>query len=365
MKVKGLFINNAKAQDSIYESGNMVYNCLRLSEQFQLDYVEISQHHPNIPTGYDFYLFNYHPGTMSWVDTSKLRKLPGLVLSIVLEVLPGDPFVLCPDKHFHGYMVLDPTINIPNRRVFSFLRPLDPVPALPAYQEKAVPVIGSFGFATKGKGFQHVIEAVNKEFDKAIVRINIPFGDFVPDSEAYSKFLAKTCQERAKAGVEVIVTHDYMSKEALIRWCAENTLNCFLYDRNMPGLAATTDQAIVAGRPLAVSQNETFRHILAYLPPYPQWDLQRSIRESGVIVAQMQRDWAQDSFTRKFESMLLQLMPEHPRSTIVVGQFSVPVLQHNFSNKLTARYRKYKRLLTFRRIRQWLMTNQTKHEELI
>jgi len=38
------------------------------------------------------------------------------------------------------------------------------------YKEKEIPVIGSFGFATKGKGFQHVVEAVNltlRIFDKS------------------------------------------------------------------------------------------------------------------------------------------------------------------------------------------------------
>ena len=37
----------------------------------------------------------------------------------------------------------------------------------------SIPIIGSFGFATLGKGFELVVDAVNKEFDEAVVRISM------------------------------------------------------------------------------------------------------------------------------------------------------------------------------------------------
>ena len=198
----------------------MVFNCLKLSSQYQLDYIEISINQRTLSPGYDFYFFNYHPSTMAWMDTSALKKKLSLVITIVLEVFPNDPFVMCPDNHFHGYCVLDPTIKIRNKKVFAFPRPLEVVNDVASYHEKDIPVIGSFGFATKGKGFHHVVEAVNKEFDKAIVRINIPYGDFVPDSQNNAKFLADVCRKKAKQGIDVIVTHNYMDKKELINWCS-------------------------------------------------------------------------------------------------------------------------------------------------
>ena len=56
--MKGLFINNKKAQDSFYESGLMVFNNLKLSNQFTLDYIEIDQASRQIPLEYQFYLFD-------------------------------------------------------------------------------------------------------------------------------------------------------------------------------------------------------------------------------------------------------------------------------------------------------------------
>lgn len=353
MAIKGLFINNIKAQDSIYESGLMVFNCLKLSSGYQMDYVEISAQQRTIPLGYDFYFFNYHPFTMDWMDSSQLKKIPGLILTMVLEVSPRDPFVLCPSTHFHGYCVLDPTLTHKNKRVFTFPRPLETIHNLKSYIEKDIPVIGTFGFATKGKGFQHVVEAVNKEFEKAIVRINIPYGDFVPDSQSYSLFLGNLCKKIAKQSIEVIVTHDYMSKAQLVNWCSQNTLNCFLYDRNMPGLSATTDQAIMSGRPIAVSNNDTFRHILAYLPSYPDWSLHQSIQLSTKPVRQMQKDWSQQCFTAKFEVMLQTLLPaHHPKRDQHREFFEIPILKNALPQKIKKFHKKCKGVFTIRKLKQ-------------
>ncbi len=347
--MKGLFINNFKSQDSIYESGIMVFNALKLSGKYQLDYVEVSAEKNDIPKGYNFYFFNYHPSTMQWFDTSCIKNIAGFKVTMVLEILPGDPFVLCPDNHFDAYVVLDPTIKHKNKKVFAFPRPLEKINFTPQYQPNKIPVIGTFGFATKGKGFQHVVEAVNKEFDEAIIKINIPFGNFVPDSENYANFLAKTCIEKSKPGIEVVVTHDYMNKDELIKWCAANTLNCFLYDRNMPGLAATTDQAIIANRPISISENDTFRHVIAYLPSYPKWSLKQSIEQSLVKVQQMAKDWAPENFALQFENVLTK----HANKLVVSeveGNFKLVQKKNNVSYFIAHRFRKYKRLLSIQKM---------------
>ena len=356
--MKGLFINNIKAQDSIYESGLMVYNALKLSKNYELEYIEIGAEKNTLPTGYHFYFFNYHASTMQWLDTACIKKLPGLKITMVLEVLPDDPFVLCPDDHFDAYVVLDPTIKHRNKNVFPFPRPLEKIDFVPEYFPNEVPVIGTFGFATKGKGFQHVVEAVNNEFDKAIIKINIPFGSYVPDSENYAKFLAQRCVETAKPGIEVLITHDYMNKDELIKWCASNTLNCFLYDRNIPGLAATTDQAIIANRPLSISDNDTFRHITKYLKPYPTISLRQSIGQSIKGVEQMAKDWTPEQFALHFEKVLdkyatkISLFDND-------GYFLLLHKTNSIGQFIAHRYRKYKRFLSLKKI-NYLLNSRKK-----
>jgi hypothetical protein len=285
----------------------MVYNCIKKSNQFSLDYIELKKENLLIPGNYDFYLFNYHFSTTGWLDTKSIKKLPGLKGTIILEVLPNDPFVYCSPFDFDFYCVLDPSMTFRHRKVFAFPRPLDEYRGPLSTKENEIPIIGSFGFATKGKGFEHVVEAVNKEFDKAIVRINIPHGSYVDASHQYAKALAEKCTAIAKEGITVQVTHDFMSKDALIYWCSENTLNCFLYDRSMPGLAATTDQAITSEKPLAVSDNETFRHITKFMRPYPSQPLKESISKSPTIVKRIKQEWSSASFMKLFEKMIFQL----------------------------------------------------------
>lgn len=344
---KGLFLNNLAAQDSIYESGRMVFDCLKTSQLFSLDYLEISASSRVVPTGYDFYLFNYHPYTMRWLSTKSLRKKLGHCITMVLEVAPGDAFVLCPEKHFDGYLVLDPTIKDDKaNRAFAFPRPLED--DLNKFQEvnqvQEIPIIGSFGFATKGKGFQHVVKAVSAEFDRAIVRINIPFGDFVADSKEYAAFLADLCKKEAKAGIEVEITHHFFSKQELIDWCKTNTLNCFLYDRDMPGLAATTDQAIVAGKPIAVSNNDTFRHLLTYLTPYPNRSLKEAIRLSVSEVSTMKNDWSKEAFLKRFEAVFIANLPSvaTPRFG---NEIQLDLYHETIVDTLHLRWKKYKRKL--------------------
>lgn len=302
-KPRGLFINPAKANCSIYESGKMMYESLLLSRKYDLDYMEVDERSREIPNQYDFYAFNYHYLTMGWLDTKSVRHLPGVKITFVLETLPNNPFILCPADDFDAYCAIDPTMNVPDKRVYAFPRPLEIPSIVSQYQESAIPVIGTFGFATKGKGFELVVNAVNKEFERAVIRINIPAGTYV-DEQTYAEYLAELCKKVAKNGIDVIVTHEYMSKSELIEWCGQNTLNCFLYTRNMPGLSATTDQAISSGRPLAVSDNETFRHIHPYIKPYPFQSLKESISSSQLQVLQMQKDWAPNNFATKFEEVL-------------------------------------------------------------
>lgn len=307
--LSGIFINCVEAKDSIFESGKMVYECLKDSDKYSLDYTELVPENTTLSTKYDFYFFNYHLITMAWLQTKPIKKLlPGVKITMVLEVSPNNPFVFCSPEDFDVYIVLDPTLNTNQENVFAFPRPLEKNIEISAYKAQEVPVIGSFGFATSGKGFEHIIDAVNREFEKACVRINIPFGDYTDKGGKYAKELAQMCKSRAKVGVEVQITHDFMNKAELIKWCGENTLNCFLYDRNVAGLAATTDQAISSGRPLITSKNNTFRHIQKFIKPFPYTSLQDAIKNNQTKVEEIQREWSAEKFRTKFEEVLENIL---------------------------------------------------------
>ncbi|WP_372400532.1 hypothetical protein ABMY26_35895 (plasmid) [Azospirillum sp. HJ39] len=309
----------------------MVYRALAQGSDWTLDYAEIDQldvaalHdlrleakpgaglQPKPAEAYDFWVFNYHHLTMrgaALLDSGRLRLLGGLKFCIVLEVARDDAFVHAPRGDFDGYLVLDPTIGDTDPAVHPFPRPLEAVTPSARPVEAGLPVIGSFGFGTPGKGFEIVVDAVNREFDRAVIRINIPPATYADDyffglhGRNYAEYLGDLCNSVAKPGIEVRVSHRFFTKEELVEWCAGNTLNCFMYTRNQPGLAATTDQAVASGRPLAVSTNDTFRHLHRYITPYPYRSLRKSIALSGAEVQRMRRDWAPERNITAFRSIL-------------------------------------------------------------
>src|SRR5574344_173565 len=308
--MKGLFINSKAKKCSIHESGLMIFDCLKQCNIIDFDYIEIDKDNRKIPLGYDTYLFNYHYETMNWLKTKNLRKKLGFIMTVVLDVSPDNPFPLVNDKDFDIYLAIDPTLKTKANNVFSLPRPLEK--ANSQYKKpniENIPTIGTFGFPTIGKGFEAVIEAVSKEFTKAIIKINMPEGDFVPNGKEVADKYEQNCKKIAKEGVKIEVTHNFMSKKELIEWCAKNTIKCFFDDRDVPGLSATTDQAITSGAPLLTNNNPTFRHITKYIKPYPEMSIKEAIEKTPIIIKQIQRDWSQENFTKIFEDIIKEIKP--------------------------------------------------------
>ena len=304
-KLRGLFLNTAKDICSIYESGKMCYDNLIRSEMYSLDYQELNAFNRKISLGYDFYIFNYHWVQMGWLDTKSIKKLPGFKVTIVLEMSQNNPFDCVSKDDFDAYLVLDPTCKHFMSHVYAFPRPLESAEnSISEYKVGGVPVIGSFGLSFQDKGFDEVVKAVNQEFDTAVVRINVPISANITD-QVVMDFKEMLAGLNLKRDIKIELSNHYFSKSELINWCAQNTLNVFLYNRRIGnGLSATTDQAIASGRPLAISTNPTFRHIHSYIKPYPYLSLKGSIETTIPLVNKIQKDWSPENFIRYFEMVL-------------------------------------------------------------
>jgi glycosyltransferase involved in cell wall biosynthesis len=326
----------------------MVHSCIKDSEAYSLDYFSLDQIDVPLfaatgqikllagngtvksPEDYDFWVFNWHFVTMaSLLDPASVARLPGRKYTVVLELTPEDPLKLVPPNVFDGFIALDPAAPQIDG-IFPFPRPLQGAPLTPAPLSRPAPVIGSFGFGTPGKGFELLVEAVNREFDAAVVRVNIPRGTYVSTdvihNQDYAKYIETTCKRIAKPGIEIRFTYDFMSAEELVDWCADNDLNCFMYTRCQPGLSATTDQAIISGRPLLTLSNDTFRHIQAYIPPYPATTLRQAIETTVPAVKRLQHDWSREAFNRTFHRMLVAFgdIPADERYGEPIGEAGAP-----------------------------------------
>jgi len=298
---KGIFYNSAKANCSIHESGLMCYNALKHSNKYNIEYSEDSANLHDI-NSYDFAVFNHHIVVNNWMNDFDFKGSNCKTFCIVLEVGDENNIMPLTPQIFDSYIVIDPTIK-ESDNVHAFPRPIEDY-ELKNYSN-SIPIIGSFGFVTVGKNWNQIVEQTNIDFDEAIIRINLPMATYVPNSQALCEAEAeRIMSEPRKNGIKVEVTHDYMDQHQLIEWCSKNTINFFPYYRDMPGLAAVTDQAIAAGKPILTTDNKTFRHILKYIKSFPEIGIRDAIRMNANGVLKMKENWSSINFAKKFESLL-------------------------------------------------------------
>jgi hypothetical protein len=299
-KIRGLFVNSEKANCSIYEAGVAIKEALGTNDRFQLDYAEFNSRIP-IPRGYDFYLINWHHIVLPY-NRAIIQGLRGLKIAIVLEVGPVNPLPLIPADLFDVYMVIDPTKERKGN-IYPFPRPLEKMVEKKELLDKFS--IGSFGLLTPGKKFEEIIMNANIIGD-CIVRMNFPPVTWLNERTVTKRLLdyADFLRKFAEPQVDLRITHNYMTKQELMSWCSQHHLNSFPYYRNMDGLAAVTDQAISAGRGLAVTDCNTFRHIHKYISCYPYQNYEELAESTVGGVLKMQEDWSQENFLRTFINML-------------------------------------------------------------
>jgi hypothetical protein len=110
--INGIFYNSNKSLCSIHESGKMVFDILKKSENYTLDYSEDKI----ITNTYDFLIYNNHYIVNNWITKDLLKLFKGKTFCIVTEVNLHDknPIVNEPD-YFDHYIVLDTTINETNK----------------------------------------------------------------------------------------------------------------------------------------------------------------------------------------------------------------------------------------------------------
>lgn len=272
--MRGIFYNSKESLCSIWESGKMCYDALKNSKNYSLDYSEET----TMDISYDFAIFNQHFTVNNWMTEDIIKNFNKPTFCIVTEIAAVDNPVCFSPNYFNHYIVLDPTINETNR-IHAFGRPIEDFDLSiiddNLHNNNDVPQIFSFGFATKGKEWHKIVEAVQNEYDYADVHFNIPQGTYVPDEMHTNSIIdiKKKCDNIIKkSGIKLNITSDNLSKIELIKLCSTKTLNCFFYYREhifSSGLAAVTDQAIASGKPLLITHDCTFRHIHKYLDYFP------------------------------------------------------------------------------------------------
>jgi glycosyltransferase involved in cell wall biosynthesis len=304
---RGVFINQPKANCSIYESGLMIKDVLMESKEYTLDYIEtdaeLRNYYKMYNPPYDFHIINWHPYTLA-INQTNITRLTNKI-AIVLEVGEHVYTPITPD-YFDAYAIIDPT----KERKLNYF-PL-PRPILKLHTKSLLSkdklVFGSFGLFShqfyKEKRFNEIIEEANKTGRECIVRINLPLPSYTSTTRGQIDTYGRELKLLAKSNVEVRITYDYMTREKLVEWLSEHNMNCFPYYRDRFGLSAVTDQALSAGRAIMTTECNTFRHLHKYISHYPEQSYLELLESTVSGVKKMQEIWSPEAFRTGFNNIL-------------------------------------------------------------
>ena len=204
--------------------------------------------------------YNFYPCTMQWLSLRTLTAVRALGLK------QATIFHEVPVTGFDALLYPDPTFRDTSRWLtdWYWLGRFLPLPSTVAPRLRPVPVIGTAGFGFGWKGHARLVELVLKEFDKARIRLHLPFARHGDAAGRGALAVANQCRAlvAGRPGIELEIDHEFMLPEVFVDWLAQNDLNAYLYDPTAGrGIASTVDHALAARRPIALTRVEMFRHL--------------------------------------------------------------------------------------------------------
>lgn len=314
---KVLLLNHRRSACGVYEFGYSIYEAIAQSKRHSTAYVEVDsaddvaealrQHLPTL------ILVNYHPfTTRAWFPFA-LADDRVSVVGIIHEISPEDLERLN-TLPFDYFMVHDPTLKVGEGGTFTSVRPLPPLAPNSSAPPPAHPTIGSFGFATPGKGFEALVARAQLEFAECHIRLNIPFSSFFDAEGHEARAVAVRCRSLLwKPGVSLNITHDYMEQDQLLGFLQGNSINAFFYEPQCSrGLSSALDWALAAGRPLALRKADMFRHLFGTVPsPFVEDRSMKEIMLDGIgWQEKLRQDWSAERILADYEWMFDRLLPE-------------------------------------------------------
>jgi len=339
-----VYVNHRAQQCGVYEFGREIGTLLETSAKYNIKYVECDSYKE-----FDQYykalkpqvvIFNYHAATMPWVWDSrklsppKISRLKAVLIGVIHEVFQQEADKANNDL-FDFHIAPDPTLLLKNTIVYKTGRLLPRKPVEHEVQNP-LPVIGSFGFATPNKGFENIIKAVEREFDEAIIKLNIPFARFGDRDGDNARKLAKQCSDLiTKPGIKLEIDHTYLEKDELLKFLSANTLNIFLYeDVQNRGISSTIDWALAAGRPLAISKSTLFRHLFDCIPSICVDDnsLKQIISNGTRLLQKKYKEYSSEVLLWDYERIISDVLPR--KNAVLLNRSWINLYKRKLKRKL-------------------------------
>lgn len=311
-----LFVSNPDTQCGVYQFGRNVAGALAFARAFRYEYVEcagaadldraVAQHSPRA------IIYNHHPSTMPWLDVveSRKRTIPqfGVFHEVTQRGADGADRAL-----FDFHIAPDPTLLLRNSIVFKTGR------LVPRYATTrpvpTIPTIGSFGFATRGKGFERLVREVQRDFDEAEIRLHIPSAHFGDQQGEAARAIVNECRASIhKPGIRLVVTHDFLTNEQVLDFLAGNSINVFLYeDAHGRGISSVIDYALAVDRPFAVSTSTMFRHVHDARPSIVvgKSSIREILARGSSAAARYRNEWTPENLAWDYDRIVGAVLSRH------------------------------------------------------
>jgi len=316
-----LFLSHKELQCGVHEFGLSFAQAVSKSTMYSFHYAECSSPQEYYKIIADInpkaIIYNYYPTTMPWLTKRIIRKVHVPHIQIIHEVTQ---FVAdsTDDSFFDFHIAADPTLLLKNPLVFKTGR------LVPEYFNQfplpAVPTIGSFGFGTFGKGFEKLISTVQNEFDKAVIRLHIPFAAFGDADGKSARTISESCKSIiTKPGINISITHNFLDKQGLLNFLAQNSLNAFFYAENRGrGISSVIDAALAVQRPIAITKSFMFRHISNSYPSICIEDSSlKKILETGYKPLDKYRaEWCEANLIWDFERIIGSILAKGQKTSL-------------------------------------------------
>jgi hypothetical protein len=254
-----LFLNHGKSQCGVYNYGTRIFDIWKKSDKLEFIYSEVNSLEEYNQINFDnfkFIFYNYHVCTMEWLNSNTITK-KSINIGILHECYP---------QLFH--YCINTQSDIP-RPIFESIpskiqsNDTSVVNFLEYGLNTDIPIVGSFGFGFTNKGFDKIVNYVNQQFDKAIIKIIMPFADYGDKTGEKSRYVSSLCSmANQNPSIEILIIHEFLHDNDILYFLNNNTVNVFLYDRmEGRGISSTIDFAMSVNTPLCISDSYMFRHI--------------------------------------------------------------------------------------------------------
>jgi hypothetical protein len=305
--IKILFVNHSQEKCGVYQYGLRVSNILNTDDRYNLCYFEVEDQFSFLEKvksfNPDFIIYNWHELTMKWLtpkithDFKNIKQLYFFHESRYPNFFKVDGVLMC-------NLTEDEKIN-----QFSLPRPIFEL----EFEENKniIPIIGSFGFGFKNKGFERVCEITNLFFDRAIIHLHITSSFFCDIDGSEANMVINNCKKMiTKSSIDLKITTDFMSNEEILNFLNKNTVNMFLYD-DMPGrgVSSTIDYAVSVNTPLIINNSNMFRHLLLDKPEISieNNSIDNIINMGLSPIQHFRKKWSNDNMKDKFYKILQKL----------------------------------------------------------